>query len=429
LARWLPERRWFAGKGHRITGLKAAARTPIPGVSGAEHLIVAAGIDGCPFQLYQVPVLLADQEFPDSLIGSTPAGNLHDGLLHADVMAGLLSASALPAQLNPTNSPVPPQAQWLGPSVEVTGYRVLNVEQSNTCVVFADRVLVKVFRMLSAGINPDIEVHAGLFSVDCHDVGQLLGWINGGWTDPSSQRTVHGHLAMIQEFFPGSVDGWDLARAEVAASRDFTEESRALGAATARVHRDLAQAFPTAELGDSQILAMGNRLHDRLSAAADIVPEVARLAPGLRRKLDRLGDLGHIEVQRVHGDYHLGQALRTPDGWRVLDFEGEPGAELDSRRVLDNPMRDVAAMLRSFAYAAWQGAADSDAARAWQADCQQAFLDGYAATSGVDPASHEVLLTIYTVDKAAYEAIYEQRNRPDWVEIPLVALRSLARSD
>ena len=122
----------------------------------------------------------------------------------------------------------------------------------------------------------------------------------------------------------------------------------------------------------------------------------------------------------------LGQALSTPHGWKILDFEGEPGGELDARRVLDHPMRDVAGMLRSYAYAAWQGGGNSDAAIAWGADCRAAFLSGYAASGDIDPADHEVLLTAYTIDKAAYEAVYEQRNRPDWIEIPLTALRVIA---
>ena len=138
-------------------------------------------------------------------------------------------------------------------------------------------------------------------------------------------------------------------------------------------------------------------------------------------RLDGLRGIEKITVQRVHGDYHLGQALRTPKGWRVLDFEGEPGGDMASRRVLDHPMRDVAAMLRSFAYAAWQGADNSPAARAWQEASEAAFLEGY----GADAADNDVLLEAYSIDKAAYEAVYEQRNRPDWVDIPFTALRSI----
>lgn len=414
---WLLDRRWFAGKGHRITEMAITSRSELPG--HAEHLTVGVEVDGTHFQVYQVPVILLDHPEPNSLIGPAGRGYLHDGMAHPQVLGALLERCSDSAHLNPVGTGTDPVTQWLDKGPEVTDVKVLNVEQSNTSVVYADEVLVKVFRLLSAGVNPDIEVHAGLFKTGCSDVGTLRGWINGGWTDPHTQSTVYGHLAMIQEFFAGSIDGWDLARQEVAAGRDFTAEAEALGAATARVHQSLAQAFPVDEVSGNGIEEMVTRLHDRLSVAVELVPALEPMSPGLHERLDQLRSLDHVTVQRVHGDYHLGQALRTPDGWRILDFEGEPGGDVESRRVLDHPMRDVAAMLRSFAYAAWQGAGNSPEAQVWRRDCEQAFLRGY----GVDPGDNEVLLQVYGIDKAAYEAVYEQRNRPDWIDIPLSALR------
>lgn len=420
---WLLERRWFAGKGHRITRLEIVGREVLG--DGIEHLAVGVEIDGTHFQVYQVPVVLLDAPHADSLVGPAGRGYLHDGLQHEAVMVALLAAASDSAHLKPASTGVAPRTQWLEHGPEVSGYRVLNVEQSNTSAVYADEVLVKVFRMLTPGVNPDIEVHAGLFEAGSADVGRLRGWINGGWTDPHTGSTVYGHLAMIQEFFAGSIDGWDLAREEVAADRDFTAEARSLGEATARVHRDLATAFGSEQLGPAQLADMVTRLHDRLSVAVDLVPDLVPIAEGLHERLDRVSGLSGLTVQRVHGDYHLGQALRTPRGWRILDFEGEPGGDLESRRVLDHPMRDVAGMQRSFAYAAWQGAGNNPQSQVWQRACDAAFLQGYAEVSGVDPADHSVLLQAYTVDKAAYEAVYEQRNRPDWIEIPLSALRDL----
>lgn len=420
---WLLDRRWFAGKGHRITRLEVTSRHPLG--DDIEHLTIGVEIDGAHFQVYQVPVVFLSLPHSESLIGPLGRGYLHDGVQHEAVMAALLASSSSTFHLDPKSTGATPRAQWLEPGPAVSDYRVLNVEQSNTSAVYADEVLVKVFRMLTPGVNPDIEVHAGLFEAGSADVGRLRGWINGGWTDPHTGGTVYGHLAMIQEFFAGSIDGWDLAREEVAADRDFTEEARALGEATARVHRDLASAFGTQDLDPAAIADMVTRLHDRLSVAVDLVPDLVPMARELHARLDRLATLPLLTAQRVHGDYHLGQALRTPAGWRILDFEGEPGGDLESRRVLDHPMRDVAAMQRSFAYAAWQGAGNSPAAQLWQGACEKAFLDGYAAVAGVDPSEHAVLLQAYTVDKAAYEAVYEQRNRPDWIDIPLTALRGL----
>lgn len=420
IAPWLQERRWFAGKGHQVTRVMITSRTPL--TNRAEHLTIGVEIDAAHFQVYQVPVILLSKP-SQGLIGPLGHRFLHDGLLHVEVAQALVAASGGQAQLTP--STVEPLSQWLDPGPELTDYRVLNVEQSNTSAVYADEILIKIFRMLTPGINPDIEVHAGLFTASSADVGRLRGWINGGWTDPHTQSTVFGHLAMIQEFFPGSIDGWDLARREVATDVDFAGRAAALGAATARVHRDLATAFPTQVLQGDQLVEMASRLHDRLSVAVELVPDLGPMAGRLHSTVDQISALPAVPVQRVHGDYHLGQALMTEHGWRILDFEGEPGGELDARRVLDNPMRDVAAMVRSFAYAAWQGGGNSPQAQEWQKACVEAFLQGYAAESGVDPQEQRALLEVYTVDKAAYEAVYEQRNRPDWIEIPLSALREV----
>ena len=422
VAQWLPHRRWFAGKGHRLSDMRVASRTGV--CEGGEHVVFAVEIDGRTWQVYQIPVFV-DPEAGPGLIGEVDGRYVHDGLAREEFVTALVAAEG-GAVLNPAGTGSHPAPQWRRGPVGDGPCRILNVEQSNTSVVLGDGVLVKFFRLLSPGINPDIEVHAGLVEVGCTDVGELLGWLNGGWTDPASGQEVFGHLAMIQEFFPGSIDGWDLARERVGAGMGFAQESFALGATTARVHHDLAAAFGTVPVEDAALRAMSRRLHARLSAAGEVVDAVHELEPALHRHLDRVAELPTLTLQRVHGDFHLGQALSTPHGWKILDFEGEPGGELDARRVLDHPMRDVAGMLRSYAYAAWQGGGNSDAAIAWGADCRAAFLSGYAASGDIDPADHEVLLTAYTIDKAAYEAVYEQRNRPDWIEIPLTALRVIA---
>lgn len=422
LGAWLPDRRWFGGKGHRITRLRVVSRTSV--CHGGEHLVLGVEIDGRSSQIYQVPVFFEGRSGA-GVIAEVEGGYLHDGLARVEVVTSLLTVGG-PAVLNPAGTGERPLAQWRRDPGVLGACRILDVEQSNTSVVLDDSVLVKFFRLLSPGINPDIEVHAGLAEVGCADVGELLGWVNGGWTDPASGHTVHGHLAMIQEFFPGSIDGWDLARQRVAAGEDFAAEGFDLGATTARLHRDLAGAFGVTQVDEAALRAMSRRLHARLSAAGEVVDGVHQLEPSLHVHLDRIAELPTLTVQRVHGDFHLGQALRTSDGWKILDFEGEPGGELDSRRVLDHPMRDVAGMLRSFDYAAWQGGGNSDEAVAWGDASRAAFLAGYAQAGDLDPVDHEVLLTAYMIDKAAYEAVYEQRNRPDWIDIPLTALRAIA---
>jgi maltokinase len=170
----------------------------------------------------------------------------------------------------------------------------------------------------------------------------------------------------------------------------------------------------------------------RLDAALEVVPELEAHAPALRELYDAAGALPGSDIQRVHGDLHLGQTLRTVKGWKIVDFEGEPAKPLAERVRPDSPWRDVAGMLRSFDYAprvAAMTAATADdtgteqrlfRAAEWSARNQTAFLEAYAGRQLT--ADEHTLLTAYVADKSVYECVYEARNRPGWLSIPLAAL-------
>ncbi len=165
----------------------------------------------------------------------------------------------------------------------------------------------------------------------------------------------------------------------------------------------------------------------RLAEVAAAIPELARYEPALRAAFGEVATLdGPLEVQRIHGDYHLGQVMRTHSGWVLLDFEGEPAVPLEQRRARYPALRDVAGMLRSLHYAArFQLVGQEDpgqiagAARDWARRNQAAFCAGYARAGGADPGKHGILVRALTLDKAVYEVMYEARNRPSWLPIPL----------
>lgn len=439
LAEWLPYQRWYAGKGHALTQVRLTQVGILRGGDALAHLAVGVQLDGGDWQTYQVPVSLRADPMP----GVSPIGRLSSGdwtcdaLTDPDAMTALLDDVAAAPIVDParTHGVDPAHGGYsvpqLQPFVEPASYRgaparPMIVEQSNTSILLGDVALVKVFRQLIPGINPDVEVHAALGSVGCRHVARCLGWVNGGWREPASGRWVSGHLAMVQQLLSPSVDGWGLARRRIAAGASFADDAHALGVATGEVHLDLRRALPTRTLSATEL---GDRLHGRLDQACAAVPELAPMSRPLHERIRALGHLGRpITVQRVHGDYHLGQVLRAADGWKLLDFEGEPGAPMADRVVPDHPLRDVAGMLRSFAYAAAQGGAGLDPAAVgrWRADCERAFFAGYAGTGAADPTADAVILAAYLVDKAAYEAVYEKRNRPDWLTIPMEALAELA---
>jgi maltokinase len=250
-------------------------------------------------------------------------------------------------------------------------------------------------------------------------VAGLYGWAEGSWT--SDGVTCDADLAMVVELLRGATDGWGLALDRLEAGQSFTAEAEALGRALAETHAALRDAFPVTEVPGRTVAEL---MTARLSTATTTAPALSAHADGLRRCFAALQDQT-LRTQRVHGDFHLGQTLHTPEGWKIIDFEGEPAKTMAERVVPDSGWRDVAGMLRSFDYAA--ASVPGPESAAWAQECRRAFLLGYA---GGDLAPQQAAaVRAYEADKAIYEVIYEVRNRPDWVSIPLGAVATLARTE
>jgi maltokinase len=432
LAEWMPTQRWFAGKGARILGLTIVEDTVLAsGEPGLRHLIVAVtqsgGVDS-----YQV-LLGLRSEVPNHLhhvlVGVADDGRIAYDALHDSVLTRLLLRA-----IADDSRPGPLQF-YREPGAEVQtdlDSLVLTGEQSNTSLIFGEASILKMFRRPSPGPNPDLEVPRALARRGSTHVAEPLGWIE---TALSGAPTV---LGILSTYLRAASDGWSLVATSVRdlyaetgsaaeAGGDFAGEASRLGEATAEVHRDLAAAFGTEDLPAEAISRLADQMFDRLDQAIATVPELGQYADLLGAAFADLAKLDcSLRVQRIHGDYHLGQVMRTQTGWVVLDFEGEPATPLAQRRGMAPALRDVAGMLRSFDYAArYQllNHPDSerlhDSAVDWVRRNQAAFCSGYAAAGGTDPGAHAVLLRALVLDKAVYEVMYEARNRPGWLAIPL----------
>ncbi len=299
---------------------------------------------------------------------------------------------------------------------------VFGGQQSNTSIMFGDVAMLKLFRRLELGRNLDIEAHQVLNDAGLGGVARLYGWIEGTWRTGGGARHT-ADFAMVVEKLREATDGWDLALERLSAGEDFAADAGALGRALRETHQALRTHFVTDTIAGEELADVMN---DRLRAAISAAPQLEDYAAGLRACFDELRGRD-LDTQRVHGDFHLGQTLHTPDGWKIIDFEGEPAKTMAERVAPDSIWRDVAGLLRSFDYAAASVPDSTSAGADWAKNSQDAVLAGYAGGASLDPDADR-LLRAYVADKAVYEVVYEVRNRPDWVHIPLAAVAGLTQT-
>jgi maltokinase len=424
----LVAQRWFDHDEAPDTVTVADSEAWLDGDPSLWWLLVEAEHRGRPLGRYQL------------VVGARPTDEEH-GFLHgksAEVL-GVVETDEGPVSVYDAIIDAPLAIEVLrriAPSIDATTVRPLAVEQSNTSVVYDEHVIVKLFRRIHAGENPDVSAVARLVEAGFTHVPEQHGVLERPTADGTTQ-----HLAVARTFLNGASDGWHLALTSLrvlisdhleaeASGGDFGPDAQRLGAITAELHRHLADVFGTS---DADVSAWVAHFRSQLDRVREHVP-----AEEISARYDRVAELTDPgPALRIHGDLHLGQMLRADSGWYVIDFEGEPARPLAERLAPSSPLRDVAGMLRSFHYAAevarWERGEEEGVAEAvadWEQRARTRFLEGYLGAEGIDAVlpgepARDLLLQAFELDKAVYEVGYETAYRPNWVGIPLGAIRRL----
>ena len=459
LAEFLPRQRWFGAKDRTIELVRICSTEVLAGGDGSWPVLLRIDADvslaATDDARYQILLGLrptgVDCEFLSgheaAILGEfdTAQGQalVYDALLDGDLSLALLGVVA--------------------PGYAAERVRPLGAEQSNTSLVYDDAMILKVFRRLTQGHNPEVEVIKTLNKVGFKSVPEPL----------ASWRKDDMDLAFLQRFLAGATDGWHIALTSLRelfaeftigaspppgdalgagvappleatdpaeARGDFAAEAERIGEVTAEMHQAMARGFGTTKVtGADWADLMEEQLERVLGSGAGGSPSDAPLLDGARRIINRVRDVPDPgPAIRVHGDFHLAQALRTDAGWFVLDFEGEPARPLEERTRPSSPLKDVAGMLRSLSYApavalSYQEDDLTSLGRAWESRNRECFLAGYLrkammegeAILPTDPAVRSAVLAAFELDKALYEVAYERANRPDWAQIPLGAVQRL----
>lgn len=442
LAEWLLGRRWFGSKARDVAEIHVLDVVDL--ADGVAAALVEARFPGGTHDVYQLLLGTRADGMEDAVIGEV------DGVTVSDAFADPAACETLGrllrenAEIHGEHARV--EFHWLEgvepprPGATVRG---IGAEQSNTSIVFDDALVLKSFRRVEAGTNPELEMLRFLSARGFAHVAELGGWYQ------YEGEIMDATFGVVQRYVPGARDGWELALDELGSDPErFVDRLRNLGGVIGEMHSVLASdssdpAFAPEEPSDESLALLTATIDEEIERVFLELPEMEDLEPIVGHGAevrDRLQLLSHVGARgkliRTHGDLHLGQTMLAALGvgggtesWVILDFEGEPARPLLERRRKRSPLRDVAGMLRSFAYAA--SASELQRGKAapegWEERAREAFVGGYLETvdSVLMPpgeAATRTLLSIFELEKAVYELRYELNNRPDWVRIPVAGI-------
>jgi maltokinase len=420
LVDYIAGQRWYASKGREVAHAAVVDCAELPGAV----------------------VAMVEVRFPEGTHDTYQlvAGQSLDGLAEPSVARELVQrVRAGIAQRTRGDGMIDFQSVegFAGVGAKLASARMIESEQSNTSVVFDDELILKVYRRLEAGINPELEMLRFLVERGFENVPALHGWY------AYQGRPAESTLGILQEFVAGGLDGWELALDELSEAPDrFLGRLRRLGEVTGTMHTVLAsdQSDPNFAPEEPSLEALGlltATIDEEIARAfIDLPDDVEALEPirargeEVRERLRQRTYSGAAgRTVRDHGDFHLGQTLWADGDWVILDFEGEPARSLAERRRKRSPLRDVAGMLRSFAYAASavEYLRGTEAPHGWEERARSEFLGGYLQSvdpSIVPPGSEafDKLLSVFELEKAVYELRYELNMRPDWLPIPVAGI-------
>ena len=441
LAAFISERRWYGARERSLTDVAIVHTVPI----SDDPVLVVALVD-VTFQTgtserYQLLLGIRDTDGPtESSLWTLDSQEVYEALEDPRRAGVLIDRLAEGAAIGDEGSGVRFHAATA--VRHATGApRSAGRDQSNTSVVFDDDIFLKWYRHLEPGINPELELLQFLAGHDFAHTPRLVGWVE-----------QHGHpldatLGIFQHFVADAIDGWELVVGALRAKAgdSVLDALAGLGAVTGELHATLAAdhsdpAFIPEEVSPEGLALMGAALDEVATEVLASLPDepgltdVSRRADEVRARLQGVSKgTGLGRKIRVHGDLHLGQALRTDGRWHLVDFEGEPARPVNERRRKRSPLRDVAGLVRSIDYAAravqlHHGVEVPDA---WLQSARDALLDGYFAVvepTGLLPPStsvtHEVL-GLYELEKAIYELRYEVAHRPGWAAIPAAGIAAI----
>ena len=433
--------RWYGSKSEEVASVRAVDAFPLR--PGEQEPLLAVAVVEVRFaagthDLYNVPLGLRRGEGGFASAGGWSA---FDALEDEELVRGLVELVRERAQVEHEGGTVQfcTVGEGAGDLGEIGPVRPMGGEQSNSSVVLGDRLVLKLYRRLEAGVNPELELLRFLTEREFPSIASLEGWA------AHLGQPLDATLAILQHYVPVRRDGWTLALEDLAAGGNgFVPLVRRLGEVTGRMHAVLASETsdptfcpeePSAE-AEALIVARIDEEIDQVFSSLPDDPELEPIAGRANELHDRLQEIGQGgslgRLIRHHGDYHLGQVLWTEaDDWVVLDFEGEPARPLRERRHKRSPLRDVAGMLRSFSYAASASLLERgiEPPTGWEGRARSEFLAGYLAETDPtiipDGSALERRLRLFELEKALYELHYELGHRPDWVRVPVAGILQL----